>query len=108
MKSGLTRGTISEIHPMVPLEIHASAPFPYFIDNGDSGSVLVDAVTERVVGLLHSGPADGPTVIAFASHMSEIVHKFGVDVLATNVGENFEVMGGTMRNVSASPVLQRP
>ena len=93
MKSGLTRGTISEIHPMVPLEIHASAPFPYFIDNGDSGSVLVDAVTERVVGLLHSGPADGPTVIAFASHMSEIVHKFGVDVLATNVGENFEVMG---------------
>jgi hypothetical protein len=92
-KSGLTRGTLSEIHPFVPLEVHASAPFAYFIDNGDSGSVLVDAVTEKVVGLLHSGPDHGATVIGFATRMSEIIRKFSVDILATDESQEYDVMG---------------
>jgi len=48
-----------------------------FSDSGDSGALIVDAVTRRPVALLFSGGID----ITFASPIQPVLDRFGVEIL---------------------------
>jgi hypothetical protein len=99
-KSGLTRGTISEA--ILGLEIHAKAPFPYFVDDGDSGSVVVNAGNSKVVGLLHSGNGPGAVVIGFASFISSVLLRLGITIIETPGSQTFDVRGWQEERIGVS------
>jgi hypothetical protein len=90
-RTGLTRGTISQVAPDV--EIHPQAPFTYVADHGDSGSVVVDVGTGMVVGLLTSIDkeiADGGT-LGFATPIGPVLTKLKITVTATDASQTYDV-----------------
>jgi hypothetical protein len=90
-RTGLTRGTISQVAPDV--EIHPKAPFAYIADHGDSGSVVVDLTTGMVVGLLKSIDkeiAAGGT-LGFATPIGPVLTKLKITVSATDASQTYDV-----------------
>jgi hypothetical protein len=90
-RTGLTRGTISQVAPRI--EIHPQAPFAYIADHGDSGSVVVDLASGMVVGLLKSIDkeiADGGT-LGFAVPIAPILTKLNITVSPTDASQTYDV-----------------
>jgi hypothetical protein len=90
-RTGLTRGTLSQIAPDV--EIQPIAPFAYVADHGDSGSVIVHALTSKVLGLLKSIDkeiADGGT-LGYATPIGPILTLLGITIIPTDESQDYDV-----------------
>jgi hypothetical protein len=83
--TGLTRGKVSQIAPVV--EITPIAPFKKIAGHGDSGSVIVNALTSKVVGLLKQ--IDKPTgTLGYATSIVPILTAMNITILETaDIGE---------------------
>jgi len=91
-RTGLTRGTLSQVTPKI--EIHPTAAFPYFADHGDSGSVVVNATTNKVVGLLNSIDKeikDGGT-LGFGMPIGPILSLMKITVMPTDHSQSYDVL----------------
>jgi hypothetical protein len=84
-RTGLTRGTISQITPKI--EIHPLAPFTKIGDHGDSGSVVV-RLGGDVVGLLRS--RDNATGnLGFATPIQDVLTAMNITIIPTDETQNF-------------------
>jgi hypothetical protein len=87
-RTGLTRGTISQIAPDV--EIHPIAPFTRIADHGDSGSVVVDKNSGRIVALLKSiDVATGN--LGFATNIVPVLAFHGITSISTDPTQTYNV-----------------
>lgn len=94
-RTGLTRGTVAQVTPLVV--IHPKAPFTYFADHGDSGSVVVDTLTGKVVGLLRSIDkeiAEGGS-LGNATPIGAVLARLGISVITTDESQSFDVRAWT-------------
>jgi hypothetical protein len=92
-RTGLTRGTINAItNSNTRLEITPLATFPKVADHGDSGSVIVNNLTSKVVGLLRA--IDTQTgKLGIGISIVPILAKMNITILLTaDIGE-FDVKG---------------
>lgn len=94
--TGLTEGVVSDLHCTAVVGLGASdesgtATFieqiridarrstPIFADAGDSGAVVLEQGTGRVVGLFFAGPTDGS--YGLANHIADITTRLQVEIL---------------------------
>lgn len=86
-RTGLTRGTITELVPN--LEITPTAEFPRVANRGDSGSVVVRLGGE-VVGLLKSIDSATET-LGFATPIAAVLSRLGITIIPTDETQEFDV-----------------
>jgi hypothetical protein len=80
-KTGLTRGTISKVAPR--FEISVGAPLTAFAWHGDSGSVVVEKGTGKVVGLLFA-ITDRSGVAGLAKDFSRVLTEMKVSLIKSD------------------------
>lgn len=86
-RTGLTRGIISAVSPQV--EVSPSPPFAYFANHGDSGSVIVELSTGRVVALLSridKEIVDGGK-LGLGTPIAPVLSELGVTIIPSSEGE---------------------
>jgi hypothetical protein len=90
-RTGLTRGKLSEVAPR--LEIHPLPPFPYVANHGDSGSVVVNTLTSKVVGLLRSidKEIDQGGTLGYATPIGPVLALLGITIIPTDESQEFDV-----------------
>ena len=97
-RTGLTRGTITQVAPDV--ELTPLPAFPRFAFFGDSGSVVVRRISGDVVGLLKSIDAATET-LAFATPIAAVLTAMHITITPTDVTQDFDVLAA---NEEADPV----
>lgn len=80
-KTGLTRGKVTQITPVVLVE--PLPAFARFCDRGDSGSVIIESTTKKVVALLYE-MTDDTGKVAHGRKISAVEALMGVKVLESD------------------------
>ena len=90
-RTGLTRGTVSQVAPII--EIHPKAPFTYVADHGDSGSVVVRLSNGNVVGLLRAIDKEisAGGSLGLAVPIAAVLARLNITVLTTDASQSYDV-----------------
>jgi hypothetical protein len=90
-RTGLTRGTVSVVTPRI--EVHPKAPFTYFADHGDSGSVVINKLTSKVVGLLRSIDKEiaAGGSLGLATPIGAVIARLGITIITTDESQTYDV-----------------
>jgi hypothetical protein len=80
-RTGLTRGKISLVTPRI--EISVDAAFTRFCNRGDSGSVVIEKSSGKVVALLYAMP-DDTGVLGLGKPIAAVQAVLGVTVMASD------------------------